>query len=68
MQDNSKSVKRAAGTLVLTVSVLSAVFGLTACGTRGDGGGLGGGFGGGRGFHGGGQSFSAPLESGQILK
>jgi hypothetical protein len=31
----SKSLKRAAGTLVLTVSVVSAVFGLTGCGSHG---------------------------------
>jgi hypothetical protein len=64
MHINSKFVKRAAGTLVLTLSVLSAVFGLTACGTHGGGGGFRGG-----GFHGGsGQSFSAPLDSGHIVK
>jgi hypothetical protein len=54
----SKSLKRAAGTLVLTVSVVSAVFGLTGCGSHG-GSGRGGG-----GFHGGGgqREYSAPFE------
>jgi hypothetical protein len=42
MHNNSKLLKKAAGTLVLTVSVLSAVFGVTACGTHGGGGGVGG--------------------------
>ena len=33
----SKSLKRAAATLVLTVSVVSAGFGLTGCGSHGGG-------------------------------
>ncbi len=37
MHVNPKSFKKAAGTLVLTGSVVSAVFGLTACGTHGGG-------------------------------
>ena len=37
MHTNSKSLKKAAGTLVLTASVVSAVFGLTACGTHSGG-------------------------------
>jgi hypothetical protein len=37
MHTNSKSLKKAAGTLVLAVSVVSAVFGLTACGSHGGG-------------------------------
>ena len=65
MHVKPKSFKKAAGTLVLTVSVVSAVFGLTACGTRG-GGGFSGGGGGFRG--GGGHSYSAPLHAGHIVK
>ena len=63
MHTNSKFVKRAAGTLVLTVSVMSAVFGLTACGTHGGGGFRSGGF-----HNGGSQSFSAPLVSGHVVR
>lgn len=65
MRTNSKSLKKAAGTLVLTVSVVSAVFGLTACGSHG--GGL---RGGGGGFRGGGgnTAYSAPLHAGHIVK
>ena len=35
---SSKSLKRAAATLVLAVSVVSAGFGLTGCGSHGGGG------------------------------
>jgi hypothetical protein len=54
----SKSLKRAAGTLALTLSVVSAVFGLTGCGSHGGGGMRGGDGGGGVS----GQSYSAPSE------
>ena len=42
MHVTSTSAKRTAGALALTLSVVSAVFGLTACGTHGGGGDVGG--------------------------
>ena len=66
MRNTSNSVKRTAGALALALSVVSAVFGLTACGTHG-----GGGFrGGGGGFRGGGgdTAYSAPLRANHIVK
>jgi hypothetical protein len=42
MHTTSKSLKVTAGTLALTLSVLMAVFGLTACGSKGGGHGGGG--------------------------